>query len=101
MYVCIYIYVSKYGYGKNNCFNTYIFLTSSPSSTLWKSILSLPGSEFLAQDKEDKWLLLNLYLGKTNGVILESGALNGDHTCIYLLCMYACMYVCTYICFYS
>lgn len=31
-----------------------------------------------AQDQEDVWLYENWWYGYTNGVILESGALNGD-----------------------
>ncbi len=47
------------------------------SSEFWNSMLTMPQSAFLAQDKEDKWLFHNLFFGRTNGVIVESGALNG------------------------
>ena len=47
------------------------------SSEFWNSMLTIPQSAFLAQDKEDKWLFHNLFFGRTNGVIVESGALNG------------------------
>eukprot|EP01035_Chromulina_nebulosa_P034211 gene34211-45881_t len=47
------------------------------SPAFWKSLLNMPIRAFLAQDKEDRWLLHNLFFGRTNGVILESGALNG------------------------
>eukprot|EP01036_Dinobryon_divergens_P036835 gene36835-48039_t len=47
------------------------------SPAFWNSLSTMPSSAFLAQDKEDRWMLHNLFFGRTNGVILESGALNG------------------------
>ena len=54
-----------------------VFQKHFRSSEFWNSMLTMPQSAFLAQDKEDKWLFHNLFFGRTNGVIVESGALDG------------------------
>jgi hypothetical protein len=46
------------------------FIALHESSKLWINISK-------AQDQEDIWLYENWFYGMTNGVILESGALNG------------------------
>ena len=41
------------------------------------NLLTLHPSEYFAQNQEDAWLYYHLFYGRTNGIILESGALDG------------------------